>query len=85
MCFFKVLGPKASQKSLKRPKKAPKRHPKKSKTPKKRDPKLIKKLTNFGPILGSKKVSKTLLKRLKKQQQNCYPMGHPSPTSQGSK
>ena len=30
-CFFRFLGPEASQESLKRPKKAPKRHPKGSK------------------------------------------------------
>ena len=48
----------ASQESLKRPKKAPKRHPKSSKTPKKEIQNWTQKLTNFGPILGSKIVSK---------------------------
>ena len=48
----------ASQESLKRPKKAPKRHPKRSKTPKKEIQNWTQKLTNFGPILGSKIVSK---------------------------
>ena len=59
----------ASQESLKRPKKAPKRHPKSSKTPKKRSPKLIQKLTNFGPILGFKMGLKSIRQNYSKKNQ----------------
>ena len=70
------MATEASQESLKRPKKAPKRHPKKSKTPKKRDPKLIQKLTNFGPILefkkGAKKGNQNCSKKKQKWNQNIF-------------
>ena len=73
------------RRSSRGPRRLPRGTQRAPKNQKKKIQNLTQKLTNFGPILGSKKVSKTPLKRLKNKKQNCYPIGHPSPTSQGSK